>query len=158
MNHLAQDVPFASLPELVDEAARRYAGAPLWVSIDDGTTISFSEFARATLKCANALLALGVTPGAHVALRQVPFVQDSEGVHTCPQAPQLCSSVSRSAPGQSPLSPPGSVRFDHYLAIQTPVDLRQAYRTLDEFYAVPASWTEALPSKISKRKHPQEHG
>ena len=38
---------------------------------------------------------------------------------------------------------PGSVRFDHYLAIQTPVDLRQAYRTLDEYYSVPASWPEA---------------
>jgi phospholipid-binding lipoprotein MlaA len=38
---------------------------------------------------------------------------------------------------------PGSVRFDHYLAIQTPVDLRQAYRTLDRFYSVPASWPEA---------------
>ena len=38
---------------------------------------------------------------------------------------------------------PGSVRFDHYLAIQTPVDLQQAYRTLDEYYSVPASWPEA---------------
>lgn len=38
---------------------------------------------------------------------------------------------------------PGSVRFDHYLAIQTPVDLRQAYRTLDGFYSVPATWPEA---------------
>ncbi len=38
---------------------------------------------------------------------------------------------------------PGSVRFDHYLAIQSPVDLRQAYRTLDEYYAGPASWPEA---------------
>lgn len=38
---------------------------------------------------------------------------------------------------------PESVRFDHYLAIQTPVDLRQAYRTLDEYYSVPESWPEA---------------
>ena len=37
---------------------------------------------------------------------------------------------------------PGSVRFDHYLTIQSPVDLRHAYRTLDEYYAVPASWPE----------------
>ena len=68
MNPLDRDVPFTSLPALVDDAARRFDSAPLWVSIDEGTTISFSEFARATLKCANALLALGVTPGAHVAV------------------------------------------------------------------------------------------
>lgn len=37
---------------------------------------------------------------------------------------------------------PGSVRFDHYLAIQAPADLRQAYRTLDQFYAAPASWPQ----------------
>lgn len=39
---------------------------------------------------------------------------------------------------------PESVQFDHYLAIQPPIDLRQAYRTLDKFYAVPASWPEAV--------------
>ena len=38
---------------------------------------------------------------------------------------------------------PGSVRFDHYLAIQSPVDLQQAYRTLDGYYAGLASWPEA---------------
>lgn len=37
---------------------------------------------------------------------------------------------------------PESVQFDHYLAIQAPTDLRQAYRTLDKYYAVPASWPE----------------
>lgn len=37
---------------------------------------------------------------------------------------------------------PGSVRFDHYLAIQPPADLRQAYRTLDAYYAAPVSWPE----------------
>ena len=68
MNRLDQDVPYTSLPALVDDAARRYANAPLWVSIDDGTRISFGEFARATLKCANALRALGVEPGTHVAV------------------------------------------------------------------------------------------
>jgi len=35
---------------------------------------------------------------------------------------------------------PGSVRFDHYLAIQAPVDLKTSYRTLDEYFAIPASW------------------
>jgi ABC-type transporter lipoprotein component MlaA/pimeloyl-ACP methyl ester carboxylesterase len=39
---------------------------------------------------------------------------------------------------------PGSVRFDQYLAIQAPADLRQAYRTLDEYYAAPASWPETV--------------
>ncbi len=38
---------------------------------------------------------------------------------------------------------PGSVRFDHYLAIQAPTDLRQAYATLDKYYAAPASWPES---------------
>jgi acyl-CoA synthetase (AMP-forming)/AMP-acid ligase II len=68
MNRLDQDVPYTSLPALVDAAAQRYAHAPLWVSIDDGTRISFGEFARATLKCTNALHALGVGPGTHVAV------------------------------------------------------------------------------------------
>jgi dienelactone hydrolase len=38
---------------------------------------------------------------------------------------------------------PGSVKFDHFLAIQCPVDLRQAYRTLDDYYEVPATWAAA---------------
>ena len=68
MNRLDQGVPYASLPALVDDAAQRYADHPLWVSIDDGTRLSFSEFAGATLQCANALRVLGVEPGAHVAV------------------------------------------------------------------------------------------
>jgi acyl-CoA synthetase (AMP-forming)/AMP-acid ligase II len=68
MNRLAKDVPVASLPELVDDAARRFGQAPLWVSIDDGTRISFADFARATLKCANALHGLGIGPDSHVAV------------------------------------------------------------------------------------------
>lgn len=68
MNRLEQDVPFASLPALVDGAAQKYGDAPLWKSIDDGTTISFSEFARATLQCAHALHSLGVRQGTHVAV------------------------------------------------------------------------------------------
>ncbi|MFM2199480.1 MAG: hypothetical protein RLZZ505_2912 [Verrucomicrobiota bacterium] len=42
---------------------------------------------------------------------------------------------------------PGSVRFDHYLAIQAPTDLRQAYSTLDKYHAAPASWPEAERSQ-----------
>lgn len=68
MNRLDQDVPYASLPALVDGAAQRFGNAPLWKSIDDGTTISFVEFARLTLKCANALHKLGIGPGTHVAV------------------------------------------------------------------------------------------
>ena len=68
MNRLEQDVPYASLPALVDGAAERFGQQPLWASVDDGTWISFREFARATLQCANALNALGVGPGTHVAV------------------------------------------------------------------------------------------
>ena len=68
MNRLEQDVPFASLPALVDDAARRFGENPLWVSIDDGTRISFAAFARLTLKCANALRKLGAGPGTHVSV------------------------------------------------------------------------------------------
>lgn len=35
---------------------------------------------------------------------------------------------------------PGSVRFDHYLAIQSPVDLISSYQTLDRYFETPASW------------------
>ncbi|MDB5809320.1 MAG: AMP-binding protein [Betaproteobacteria bacterium] len=68
MNRLEQEVPYASLPALVDGAAERFGDATLWVSIDDSTRISFHEFARLTLKCANALNALGVGNGTHVAV------------------------------------------------------------------------------------------
>ena len=68
MNRLEQDVPYASLPALVDGAAQRFGNQPLWVLIDDGTQISFAEFATATLKCANALHKLGIGPDSHVAV------------------------------------------------------------------------------------------
>src|SRR5258706_3507706 len=68
MNRLEQNVPYASLPALVDGAAERFGEQTLWSSVDDDTRISFREFARATLQCANALNALGVGPGTHVAV------------------------------------------------------------------------------------------
>jgi len=69
VNRLDPPVPYESLPALVDAAAQRFGAAPLWVSIDeDRTTISFAGFARDTLKCANALYALGVRPGTHVSV------------------------------------------------------------------------------------------
>lgn len=39
--------------------------------------------------------------------------------------------------------PAGSLRFDRYVAIQTPVDLRHAYKTLDDFADAPARWPAA---------------
>ncbi|MFU8893112.1 MAG: MlaA family lipoprotein [Luteolibacter sp.] len=35
---------------------------------------------------------------------------------------------------------PGSVRFDHYLAIQSPVDLKASYETLDRYFDAPSAW------------------
>jgi len=61
-------VPYASLGQLVDTAAARFGANPLWVSIDGDTSLSFSEFAAATRRCANGFSAVGVKPGAHVAV------------------------------------------------------------------------------------------
>ncbi len=36
--------------------------------------------------------------------------------------------------------PEGAVRFDHYLAIHAPVNLQNAYHTLDEYYSIPQKW------------------
>jgi len=58
----------ASLAELVDQAARKFGDAPLWISIDDGTHISHAEIAALTHKCANALRVRGVGHGTHVAV------------------------------------------------------------------------------------------
>ena len=67
-NRLEHDVSYASLGALVDDAAARFADALLWESIDDGSTLSFAAFAEQTVRCANALRALGVEPGSHVAV------------------------------------------------------------------------------------------
>ena len=61
-------VPYRSLPELVDDAGRRFGDAPLWISIDDDTRISHAEFAALTVRCADALRARGVRHGTHVAV------------------------------------------------------------------------------------------
>ena len=67
-NVLSRDVTFANLGALVDEAASRFGDAPLWVSIDDGTSLSFTSFASRSVQCANALRGIGVEPGTHVAV------------------------------------------------------------------------------------------
>ena len=61
-------VPYTSLPELADDAARKFGDAPLWISVDDGTQISHSEFSELTVRCADALRARGVRHGTHVAV------------------------------------------------------------------------------------------
>src|SRR6185436_11306660 len=58
----------ASLGELVDQAARNFGDAPVWISIDDGTHISHAELGALTRKCANALRTRGVGHGTHVAV------------------------------------------------------------------------------------------
>ena len=49
-NRLAGDVTYANLGALVDDAAARYGNAPLWESIDDGSTLSFTAFAEQTVR------------------------------------------------------------------------------------------------------------
>lgn len=39
--------------------------------------------------------------------------------------------------------PSGSVRFDRYVAIQSPIDLRHAYQILDDFADTPSRWPTA---------------
>lgn len=39
--------------------------------------------------------------------------------------------------------PSGSVRFDRYVAIQSPIDLRHAYKVLDDFADTPSRWPTA---------------
>ncbi|HEX2829853.1 MAG TPA: class I adenylate-forming enzyme family protein [Burkholderiales bacterium] len=68
VNRLERDVSHANLGALVDDAAARYGEAPLWESIDDGSTLSFAAFAEQTVRCAHGLRALGVEPGSHVAV------------------------------------------------------------------------------------------
>ncbi len=38
---------------------------------------------------------------------------------------------------------PGSVRFDHYLAIHAPVDLKSAFRKLDGYFNTPNRWPDS---------------
>lgn len=61
-------VAYESLPQLVDDAGRKFGDAPLWISIDDDTRISHTEFAALTARCADALRARGVRHGTHVAV------------------------------------------------------------------------------------------
>lgn len=64
----SHEVDLAGLPALVDQAAERFGDRPVWVSIDDGATLSFAEFRRQSLKCAHVLRTLGVGYGVRVAV------------------------------------------------------------------------------------------
>jgi acyl-CoA synthetase (AMP-forming)/AMP-acid ligase II len=68
MREQAPPIDHASLGALADEAAGRYAEGIFWESIDDGTTLTFAEFARRTRTFAGALRSAGIERGAHVAV------------------------------------------------------------------------------------------
>ena len=65
---LPAEVSFRNLGELVDAAATRFGAQLFWESIDDGSTLTFQEFAIASRRMTNALINAGVTPGMHVAV------------------------------------------------------------------------------------------
>lgn len=53
---------------LLDQAVARYGERPFWVSVDDGATLSFRQFAQRVERCAAALAGFGVGRGTHVAV------------------------------------------------------------------------------------------
>ena len=53
---------------LFDAAVARFAERPLWVSVEDGATLTYAAFAAQVARCAAALHGLGVRRGMHVAL------------------------------------------------------------------------------------------
>lgn len=65
---LPPEIGYDSVGELVDAAATRFGKQVFWESIDDGSTLTFDEFAAASRRFANALRHAGVAPGAHVAV------------------------------------------------------------------------------------------
>jgi acyl-CoA synthetase (AMP-forming)/AMP-acid ligase II len=57
-----------NLGALVDRAEALYSARTLWVSVDDGTTLTYGQFADRTRRAAVALASFGVQAGSHVAL------------------------------------------------------------------------------------------
>jgi len=53
---------------LLDQAVARYGERPFWVSVDDGETLSYRQFAQRVERCAAALADFGVGRGTHVAV------------------------------------------------------------------------------------------
>ena len=57
-----------NLGALLDQAERQYGDRPLWVSVDDRTSLTYGQFADQTRRCASALASFGVEQGSHVAV------------------------------------------------------------------------------------------
>lgn len=53
---------------LFDSAVARCADRPLWVSVDDGESVTYADLARQVARCVAALHQLGVRRGTHVAV------------------------------------------------------------------------------------------
>jgi len=53
---------------LLDQAVARYGERPFWVSVDDGVTLSYQQFAQRVDQCAAALAGFGVGRGTHIAV------------------------------------------------------------------------------------------
>src|SRR5262245_34135787 len=48
------NMQYPNLGALADHAAQTMPDAALWGSIDDGSTLTYAQFAKATVRCANA--------------------------------------------------------------------------------------------------------
>jgi acyl-CoA synthetase (AMP-forming)/AMP-acid ligase II len=57
-----------NLGALLDHAEMHHSARPLWVSVDDGTSLTYGQFADRTRRCAAALASFGVEQGRHVAV------------------------------------------------------------------------------------------
>jgi acyl-CoA synthetase (AMP-forming)/AMP-acid ligase II len=53
---------------ILDQAVARYDERPFWVSVDDGVTLSYRQFAQRVEQCSQALAGFGVERGTHVAV------------------------------------------------------------------------------------------
>src|SRR5690606_37815534 len=62
------NIPFTNLGQLFDHAAAQYGDKLLWKSLDDSSTLSFSDFASKSKAFAGSLSDIGVKRGHHVAV------------------------------------------------------------------------------------------
>lgn len=68
MTHQVMHIPFSNLGQLLDDAARKYGERLIWQSLDDASTLSFSDIAAESLAFARALRDIGVRQGDHIAV------------------------------------------------------------------------------------------
>ena len=68
MNQQQLEIPFKNLGELIDNAALQYGDEILWKSLDDDAVLTFSDFSAQSMRLAQALHAIGVDKGTHVAV------------------------------------------------------------------------------------------